>query len=361
MKPVRYLRNWLLLFSSIFLMSGLNIAAGAVLLFSGVAFPQPIFAPPQNLGPKINSSFYDSDPFLTYDGKKLFFVSTRDGAEDIWYSDWTGTAWTNAIKLGSQINYSIFLQHSPSVSPDGQRLYYVDASRGGNWHIWVATWDSSINDWGTPTKIPYPVSTSGSEGEFSARIAPDGLHLYFTSVGGPEARCGLYVSEWDGTSWSVPVLVLECDTEEYPSITADGRWLYFRKWTNVPHVHVSEEGGGGWSPAVNIDSQLVGENGTTDAPFITPTGDTLFFSTPSLSGVGARDIWMSERVVRGDLNMDRQITAADVVLELNKVFLDESFPAPAAVADVNCDGLFTSSDVVLHLNRTFLGIPFPCF
>jgi len=336
------------------------IAIGVVLLLSGVAFSQPIFAPPQNLGPKVNSSFHEFDPFLTFDGKKLFFVSTRDGAEDIWCSEWTGTGWTNAIKLGPQINYSIFFQHSPSVSPDGQKLYYLDSERGGNWHIWVSTWDSSAGDWGTPTKIPYPVSTSGTEGEFSGRIAPDGIHLYFTSVGGPEARCGLYVSEWDGVSWSVPVLVLECNTEEYPSITADGQWLYYRRVViDGTSSFVSHWEDSIWGPPVDLRPHLGGRSGS---PFITASGDSLFFEgCADFIGFGGCDIWMSKRVMRGDLNMDGQITAADAVLELNKVFLDEPIPAPVATADANCDGLFTSSDVVMHLNRTFLGILFPCF
>lgn len=64
-------------------------------------------------------------------------------------------------------------------------------------------------------------------------------------------------------------------------------------------------------------------------------------------------------LILGDLDMDKEVTAADVVLELNKVFLGQPFPAPQEAADVNCDGLFTAADVVLHLNRTFLGITSP--
>ena len=62
----------------------------------------------------------------------------------------------------------------------------------------------------------------------------------------------------------------------------------------------------------------------------------------------------------GDLNLDSQLTPTDVVLELNKVFLDESFPAAPQIGDLNCDNLFTPADVVLILYRVFAGIPFPC-
>lgn len=65
-------------------------------------------------------------------------------------------------------------------------------------------------------------------------------------------------------------------------------------------------------------------------------------------------------LVRGDLDLDGNFSAADVVLELNKVFLNQSYPALAPAGDVNCDSQFTASDVVLLLNRVFLEAPLPC-
>lgn len=64
--------------------------------------------------------------------------------------------------------------------------------------------------------------------------------------------------------------------------------------------------------------------------------------------------------IKGDLNLDAVLTPADVVLELNAVFLGKSFPASPETADVNCDTQLTPADVVLHLNATFNGEPFPC-
>ena len=63
---------------------------------------------------------------------------------------------------------------------------------------------------------------------------------------------------------------------------------------------------------------------------------------------------------KGDLNLDDMLTAADVVLELNKVFLNEPYPAPERLGDLNCDTSFSPADVVLILNRVFLGTLIPC-
>jgi len=64
--------------------------------------------------------------------------------------------------------------------------------------------------------------------------------------------------------------------------------------------------------------------------------------------------------VKGDLNRDTILTASDVMLELNCVFLGITPPAGDCACDLNCDGVASPADVVLELNKVFLDIPFPC-
>ncbi|MCI0532057.1 MAG: hypothetical protein L0Y74_08940, partial [candidate division Zixibacteria bacterium] len=296
------------------------LAGFSLLAFTSLSFSQPVFGPPVNLGPRINTASHELDPFLTADGKKLFF---SDGA-DIWYSEWLNNNWTQAVRLGPQINYSIFLQTSPSVSPDGQKLYYVDASRDGfYWDIWVSTWDSSLNDWGTSQNLNWPVNTPGVE--HSARIGPDGLHLYFySSVSdsvdslNPNGRCGLYISELDGGSWSIPTELGagDCGLSDNPTITGDLKELYYQQAESYgASISVNCWKGREWGPQIDLYPQIGGRAGT---PFITPSGDSLFFTGCSdFPGLGGCDIWMARRMLSGDLNLDSQLTATDVVLELN--------------------------------------------
>jgi len=81
------------------------------------------------------------------------------------------------------------------------------------------------------------------------------------------------------------------------------------------------------------------------------------------------DVFFSERyhifgasgqIRKGDLNLDGLLTVADVVLELNAVFLSQPPPASFDIADGNCDLKLTAADVVLLLRATFLEEPFPC-
>lgn len=206
-----------------------TISAGLFLLaFTSLAIAQPVFAPPVNLGPTINTSAVESDPFWDGPRNRLYFV--RDF--DICYAQWNGTSWDSPIKLGPQINSGPGIEQSPSVSPGGQKLYFVaDAKDSYLWDIWVSTWNSSLDDWETPVNVGYPVNTPNVE--FSAHIAPDGQRLFFSSSADPDSlfpfgRCGIYASWWNGSLWSVPQLQWGCgDEPEYPSVSADGQWLYF--------------------------------------------------------------------------------------------------------------------------------------
>lgn len=319
------------------------IAAGVVLLFLGVSpvFSQPLFAPPQNLGPKINTSGFESDPFWDEPRKRLYFLSSRTGFPGIYFADWTDTGWTDPTLLGPQIN-NFSGQQSPSISQDGQRLYFVsDLRQDYLWDIWVSTWDSSLNDWGTPVNVGYPVNTPNVE--FSAHLAPDG-RLFFSSSADPDSlfpsgRCGIYASDWNGTSWSVPQPQWGCGTPDYPTIPADGKWLYFDEFVSdgqsIKAVAWNDDSG--WVlPAYDLRSQIGGRAGT---PSILPSGDSLFFAgSTDLGGFGGRDIFLMPRIALGDLNLDGRLSPVDVVLELNAVYLNQTPPAPFESADANCDG-----------------------
>ncbi len=71
----------------------------------------------------------------------------------------------------------------------------------------------------------------------------------------------------------------------------------------------------------------------------------------------AADGWFVDDVsilLRGDLNGDGLLTASDVVLELQFLFLQILPPVPLAAADMNGDSQHTASDAVCHINTVFL-------
>ncbi|MEP7002825.1 MAG: hypothetical protein ABI969_20200, partial [bacterium] len=76
----------------------------------------------------------DYDPFVSPDGSRLFFISTRPIAEhgpsrdfNIWFVDRSGTGWTAARNLGSPVNGDGDELY-PSIALDGT-LYFSGCGR----------------------------------------------------------------------------------------------------------------------------------------------------------------------------------------------------------------------------------------
>jgi D-alanyl-D-alanine carboxypeptidase len=101
------------------------------------------YAKPDKLGPEINSDYSESDPFISADGKLLFFVSTGDFASatrqrpgthltggfpyprgEIFVSRQEGGKWTTARALGHTVN-TAGEESIPSLSPDGKFLLFT--------------------------------------------------------------------------------------------------------------------------------------------------------------------------------------------------------------------------------------------
>ncbi len=291
-------------------MTKLVSSAGFFLLaFTSLSISQPVFGPPQNLGSTINSQWYESDPFWDAPRKRLYFVrsSPMTGGEDIFYSDWNDLGWWEVPIPVIAINTGE-IEHSPSVSPDGQKLYFVTFNRPGAqnaWDVWVSAWDSSQNNWGTPVELPCPVNTPGTE--FSGRIGPDGKTLYLYSTLGncsfPQ-QSGLLHSVFDSVNgWAIPQSlgpnINNGRGADYASVTQDSKWLYFDRDAvegDGTSIFVSPWMETGWGPAFDLRPQIGERAGT---PSVIPSGDSLFFATPLLTSLGNRDIFVMTRISTG--------------------------------------------------------------
>ncbi len=136
---------------------------------------------PENLGPIINTRFYESQPALSADGRRLYFVSDRPGGKgrrDIWRSDLGADGnWTEPVNLGEPIN-TAFNEASPFIHPNGQSLFF--ASEGhigmGGYDLFVA--DNSPSGWSVPTNLGYPINTA--EDQASLFVSANGTRAYYS-------------------------------------------------------------------------------------------------------------------------------------------------------------------------------------
>lgn len=103
--------------------------------FDGEKYLQPI-----NLGPSVNSDDRDFCPFIAPDESYLIFArfTQNTGKCDLFisYKNHNG-GWAKAISMGPTIN-SIAIENSPYVTPDGKYLFYISQKEITNGMYWVS-------------------------------------------------------------------------------------------------------------------------------------------------------------------------------------------------------------------------------
>ncbi len=136
---------------------------------------------PVNMGENINSGAWDSQPSLSADGRRLYFVSERAGGQgnrDIWmsYTDEKGR-WQPSVNLGPSINTAED-DVSPYIHVNGQTLYF--ASKGllgfGGFDLYSAEYMNG--EWSAPKNLGYPVNTSNDQ--VSLFVTANGQRGYYS-------------------------------------------------------------------------------------------------------------------------------------------------------------------------------------
>ena len=164
-----------------------------------------------NMGPLVNTKYWDAQPSLSADGQLLYFTSNRPGGlggYDIWltYRRSNGE-WAKPINLGKEINTPMD-DETPFYHPDGQTLYFKSKGHAGmgDYDLHVSRRTKEGN-WGTSTNLGYPINTKAREGALF--IALDGKTAYFTkgtlSTDGSTNRYGEPLIQPDIYSFELPV------------------------------------------------------------------------------------------------------------------------------------------------------------
>jgi outer membrane protein OmpA-like peptidoglycan-associated protein len=157
---------------------------------------------PENLGPTVNTRYYESQPSLSADGRRLYFVSDRPGGKgrrDIWRSDLDASnTWNEPVNIGAPVNTPLN-EASPFIHANGQSLFFAsDGHLGlGGYDLFVADSLASAGTgtgWSTPTNLGYPINTS--EDQASLFVAANGTRAYYSfeeQKDGVSQRSRLYV------------------------------------------------------------------------------------------------------------------------------------------------------------------------
>ncbi|OQX85426.1 hypothetical protein B6D60_07825 [candidate division KSB1 bacterium 4484_87] len=164
----------------------------------------------KNLGPPINTPFFESDACMSSDGRTMFFVSDRPGVvgefkpkteyrhpfynSDIFVAFKTDSGWSEPINLGETIN-TVACERGPLFHPDGRTLFFCSSGHPGlgdlDLFVSYRIGDGWTN-WTEPKNLGKEINTIHKDWGFSVPLSGD--KVYFSSVrDGGFGRSDIYV------------------------------------------------------------------------------------------------------------------------------------------------------------------------
>ncbi len=260
------------------------------------------------LSDSINSAYPDYSPVVTADESQIFFTSRRPATpnspidvngqyyENIYMANSVNGTWQHAYNIGAPVN--TIGQHSAtvSISPDGQTIFiYKDDKGDGN----IYSTHLNGTEWSTPEKLNDNVDSKYWEP--SASVSADGQLLYFTS-NRPDGFGGrdIYMSrllpngQWGKAINLGPKINTEYE-EDAPFISATGKTLYF---SSTGHntmggfdiFYSTMDSNGQWGTPVNMGYPV---NTPGDDIYFTPTanGKGAYYTSFKETGMGEKDIY----------------------------------------------------------------------
>ncbi len=212
------------------------------------------------------------------------------------------------INIGDAINTK-YDEYWPSLTADEEVLVFTRLSAAEKStpvklklqeDFWISVKEEGL--WRPAKGLSETINTTSNEGAQS--ITADGQYMYFTACGRKDGlgRCDIYYSVREGENWSKPrnigSTINTAAWEAQPSISADGRVLYFvsnrKSGKGKMDIWKSDlleslaDGRQRWSKPVNLDFNTANNE---MSPFIHASNQYLVIASDGLPGMGSYDLF----------------------------------------------------------------------
>lgn len=222
----------------------------------------------------------------------------------------------NPVNVGAGVN-SEDPEYFPTLTVDQKQLLYtrrVTSPRNGYQQEDFFISNDMDGYWGKGSPMPPNINTSNNEG--APTFAPDGRTLIFVGCvdmhnGYGEGRrgygsCDLFITEKIGENWldpiNLPGRVNTANWETQPSLSADGKTLYFirgsvkgsggRNQRNGDIYVSKKQADGSWGEPAALPKN-VNTPYSESSVLIHPDGKTLYFASNGHIGMGGYDLYMT--------------------------------------------------------------------
>ena len=192
---------------------------------------------------EVNTEYDEGASCISPDGKTMYFTRCSSDPDypryaEIWKSQRSDASWGKPTKCDISRDTLSSFAH-PAVSPDGQWLYFVSDSPGGEGGLDI--WRTRIldNGFGGMENLGRPINTAGDEMFPSFR--PNG-DLYFSSDGHPGmGGLDIFIAHEDSVRGTV------VENQQYPlNSSADDYGMTFDGIHNRGYFSSSRNDGKGW-------------------------------------------------------------------------------------------------------------------
>jgi tetratricopeptide (TPR) repeat protein len=231
-----------------------------------------------NLGSNVNSIYPDYAPVVIYRSDLLLFTSKRPG--------------------------------NTGHDKDDEGFYYEDIyqAKGESWNRWKepSRYDTSnVKRRGifsllfNKAEVINEINTEDHDG--SITLSPDSTDLYIFRYG------DIMKASWNGKRWERPKKLgeeIDARASHEPSIflSRDGQSLFFvsdrKHGVGQKDIWVCEKEGNNWGTPKNLGAE-VNTPFNEDAPFLSPDGNTLYFSSEGHNSMGGFDVFKTTRLPNG--------------------------------------------------------------
>lgn len=235
---------------------------------------------------------YERDITFSPDGKELYFGLVASGHTTIaWMREvdgqWVGPEIATFASDRSAFNFE------PFITADGARMYFLStrAPKGeepkpgwGHQNLWVM--DRAGDGWGEPREVGAPVNSAG--GEYFPSLTTNGT-LYFTrQPAGEENNLVFRAGSIDGVFQEPELLPVEVNsgTAQFNAFIApDESWLIYCAGGREDTIGRSDyyisfrNDEDRWSPSVNMGEPFNHPGGVARSVSLSPDGRYLFFSS----------------------------------------------------------------------------------
>lgn len=238
--------------------------------------------------PGLTSDQYESSPAFTPDGREIYFMrsDTQFRQWRILHARCEDGRWTSPEPF--TLAAPPALDADPFVSADGQRLYFVSSRQNADGGDQLDIWRARRGDagWLAPERLPEPVNSSGSE--LLPRETADGRLYYGSDRPGGLGQGDIYIAtpqadgSWQVTNAGPP---LSTPAHEYEvDLSRDGRSaVVVANRGSRSHLYHYLLVDGRWQEQGQLRAD---DDQFQIGPLHSPAGDRLLFAQRDKTGSG---------------------------------------------------------------------------